>query len=304
MSIFDNSNLFGNIAKLQLQNTMKIVLAFFTLIFITLTVSGQIITTFAGNGTAGSSGNGGTATSAQLNKPNAVCSDNAGNIYIADHHNHVIRKVNSAGIISIFAGTGIEGNSGDGGPAIAANIGWPIGICRDNNGNIYIADRFFCVIRKVDNAGNISTYAGTGVFGYSGDGGPAINAKMFAPSGICIDNGGNLYIAEFGNQIIRKVNSSGIISTVAGIPQMSGYWGDGGPAVDALLASPTDVSCDNLGNYYIADRGNNIVRKVNTSGIITRFAGNGFGYAGNGGPALAASFHWIYNVLADNLGNL
>jgi hypothetical protein len=179
---------------------MKSLILFFYLLLLTTTgVHAQMIHTFAGNGTVGSSGNGGPAISAQLYDPQAVCSDNSGNIYIADHENHVVRKVNSAGSISVFAGTGVSGNSGDGGPASVAQLGYPYGVCSDPAGNIYITDRHYQVVRKVDISGSISTVAGTGVFGYSGNGGPATAAKLYAPTSICADNLGNIYFAEFGN---------------------------------------------------------------------------------------------------------
>jgi gliding motility-associated-like protein len=268
-------------------------------------VNAQVITTFAGNGTIGFSGDGGPAIAAQLFSPSSVCIDNAGNIYIADQQNHVVRKVNSAGIISVFAGTGVSGYSGDGGPANAAQLGIPNGLCIDNLGNIYITDDNKNVVRKVDPSGIISTVAGTGVFGYSGDDGSAINAKLFAPGGICTDNNGNIYFAEFGNQVIRKVNlSTGIITTVAGNHQL-GWWGDGGPAVNASLNSPTSVSIDKEGNLYIADMGNSVIRKVNTSGIISTMAGNRtLGFGGDGGPATDASLKFPFYVYVDDKGNL
>ncbi len=278
---------------------------FLFLFAIATNAQAQIITTFAGNGSAGSSGNGGPAISAQLFDAQTVCIDNSGNIYIADHGNHVIRKVNTSGIISIFAGNGALGYLGDGGPATSAQLGYPYGVCADAAGNIYITDDYSHTIRKVDINGIISTVAGNGNFGYSGDGGLAINAELYAPCSICTDNIGNIYFVEFGTDIIRKINNSGIISTVAGTPWINGNYGDGGLAIEAQLSSPTGVSVDNAGNIYIADVGNCVIRKVDPSGIITTFAGGaGIDYAGDGGPATLAQLRFPYFVHADNNGNV
>ena len=280
---------------------MKLIITFLLSCFV-LNSNSQIITTFAGTGSVGYSGNGGPATSALLFDPQTLCTDNAGNVYIPDHGNHVVRVVNTLGIISIFAGTGISGNSGDGGPASAAQLMFPYGLCKDNAGNIYISDQGVNVIRKVTPAGIISTIAGTGSFGFSGDGGPALLAHFSGAGGMAIDNSGNLYVADFGNQRIRKINSSGIITTVAG--SSSVFLGDGGPATQASLSSPTGVCVDNLGNFYIADMGNSRIRKVDASGIITTFAGQSIGYSGNGGPAINASLKYPFFVYSDNSGNI
>jgi gliding motility-associated-like protein len=271
--------------------------------YISVPLNAQIITTVAGNGTVGFSGMGGPATSAQLYDPQSACTDNAGNVYVADLDNHVVWKINNSNIISIFAGTGVAGSSGDGGPAGAAKIGLPYGVCSDNAGNIYITDQYNQTVRKVDVNGNISTIAGNGTFGYSGDGGPAINAQLSAPCGICADNYGNIFFAEFGNQVIRKISSTGIISTVAGTGIL-GYFGDGGLATDAMLNSPTGVSVDNSGNIYIADMGNSRIRKVDGTGIITNFAGSDPGYSGDGGSAASSKLKFPYFVYADGNGNV
>lgn len=273
--------------------------------FITHYLEAQIITTYAGNGISGFSGDGGNALLAKLSIPQSVCSDNLGNIYIADRNNAVVRKVNSLGIITTFAGTGIIGYTGDGGLATNAKIGIPSDVCIDNLGNLFISDFGWNVIRKVDTLGIITTVAGTGVTGYSGDGGLAINALLFGPTGICVDNNNNLYIAEYQYKIIRKVSSSGIISTFAGVPSSpgyaGGYSGDGDLATNAQLSRPTDVSADASGNIYIADQGNSAIRKVNLAGIISTFAGgNGIGYSGNGGVAIAAKLNIPFFVFSSN----
>jgi hypothetical protein len=282
---------------------MKWICIFF-LSYLSLPLNAQIITTVAGNGTVGFSGVGGPAASAHLHDPQSVCSDNAGNIYVADLGNHVVWKINSSNIISIFAGTGIVGSSGDGGPADAAKIGFPYGVCSDNAGNIYITDQYNGTVRKVGVNGNISTIAGNGSFGYLGDGGPATDAELSSPCAICVDKFGNVFFADFGNQTIRKINSSGIISTVAG-NGMIGNFGNGGLATEAMLNSPTGVSVDNAGNIYIADMGNSCIRKVDAAGIITTFAGSdSIGYSGDGGPGTSAELKYPYFVYVDENGNV
>lgn len=180
-----------------------------------LDASGKL-TVVAGNGTYGFSGDGGPATSASLSIPYGVALDGAHNLYIADLYNQRIRKVDSSGTISTVAGSGTYGFSGDGGPATSANLGSPDGVAVDGAGNLYIADLYNRRVRKVDTRGTISTVAGDGRYGFSGDGGAATNASLSNPTGLAIDAAGNLYIADSGNGRIRKVDTSGMISTVAG----------------------------------------------------------------------------------------
>jgi gliding motility-associated-like protein len=263
----------------------------------------QIITTFAGNGTYGYSGNGGPATSAQFAWQMGLAIDNAGNVYIADHDNNVIRVVNSAGIISTFAGNHSVGFSGDGGPASAAALYHPSWLTTDNFGNLYFIDQNNAVIRKVDPSGIITTLT-NGSSGYSGDGGPLSAATFRTLTGITIDNAGNMYISDWGNNVIRKVNTSGIVSTIAGTGT-AGFSGDGGPATAAQLNLPYQVKLDNAGNIYIPDNGNTRIRKINTAGIITTIAGTGgFGYSGDGGAATAATFRYPWALSLDNNDNI
>ena len=265
-----------------------------------------VITTVAGAGSTGESGggfggDGGPATAAQLNRPTGVALDGAGNLYIADLRNDRIRKVDSAGVISTVAGDGTGGYRGDGGPATAAQLNRPTGVALDGAGNLYITDRVNHRIRKVDAAGVISTVAGAGRGGYRGDGGPAVAAQLNYPTGVALDGAGNLYIADWGNDRIRKVDSAGVISTVAG----GGSGGDGGPATAALLNLPGDVALDGAGNLYIADTLNNRIRKVDAAGVISTVAGDGTrGYGGDGGPATAAQLTFPYGVAPDGSGNL
>ncbi len=263
-----------------------------------------IISTVAGNGSFGFSGDDGVATSASLYYPTHVAVDASGNLYIADQGNNRIRKVSPSGIISTVAGNGSAGFSGDGGLATAASLYRPQGVAVDALGNLYIADISNQRIRKVNTSGIISTVAGIGSFGFSGDGGSATAASLHNPSGVAVDASGNLYIADYSNYRIRKVNTSGIISTVAGNSSY-GFSGDGGSATAARLNNPIGVAVDASGNLYIADENNNRIRKVSPSGIISTVAGNGIsGFSGDGGAATAASLNYPRGVVVDGSGNL
>src|SRR5437867_2281477 len=263
---------------------------------------GGTISTYAGSGNFGFSGDGGPATAAELNFPRDVALDPAGNLYIADSGNSRIRKVSPGGTISTYAGSGSRGFSGDGGPAAAAQLNNPVGMALDPAGNLYIADITNNRIRKVTSGGTISTYAGSGSFGFSGDGGPATDAQLGVPVGVALDPAGNLYIADHDNARIRKVTSGGTISTYAGSGSR-GLSGDGGPATAAQLYSPHGVALDTAGNLYIAD--SNRIRKVTPGGTISTYAGTGTGpFSGDGGPATAAQLNVPVGVAVDPAGNL
>jgi sugar lactone lactonase YvrE len=310
------------------------------------------IATIAGNGQAPSSGDGGPATSALLASPGGVAVDSAGNVFIADSGNYRIREVTPGGIITTVAGNGTYGSSGDGGPATSAQME-PINVALDAAGNLFLFDRPNRRVRKVSSGGMITTVTFVGgnnytvaadsagdvffgsivavieispdgtihtvagsTFGFSGDGGPATNAQLAYPGGVALDGAGNLYIADIQNHRVRKVTPDGIISTIAGSstttsntgcchPSPGGFSGDGGPAIDAQLSFPADVAVDVAGNVYIADWGNNRIRKVSTDGIITTIAGNGIqGYSGDGGPASSASLSGPTALAVDGGGNI
>jgi trimeric autotransporter adhesin len=255
-------------------------------------VSGGVITTVAGNGTAGYSGDNGPATGAQLDQPSCVAVDAAGNLYIADTLNYRIREV-SGGVITTVAGNGIYGFSGDNGPATNAEFDYPYGIAVDSAGNLYFADVGNMRIRKVSN-GVITTVATT---------------EGLYPGGVAVDSAGNLYIADTGNNLIREV-SNGVITTVAGAPPPNGagaggFSGDGGPATSAQLNAPFGVAVDSAGNLYIADTENFRIRKV-SGGVITTIAGNGPppGFSGDGGPATSAQLNEPLGVAVDSAGNV
>ena len=239
------------------------------------------ITTVAGIGEPGFSGDGGPATKARLDFPNAVAVDREGNLYISDGLNYRIRKVDNDGIITTFAGTGEAGHSGDGGPATSAKLTEPDQMTFDDRGNLYFVD--YTSVRKIDPSGTITTVAGTGRLGFSGDGGPAIEAR-FEANALALDRAGKMYISDTENNRIRMVDKEGIIHTVAGTGK-EGYSGDGGPATKAALALPTGIAVDGEGNLFIACHHNSRVRKVDRNGTITTFAGTGqMGFNREKGP--------------------
>ena len=242
--------------------------------------SGQVVT-IAGSGLTGDSGDGGPATSARFGRIEGLAVDHAGNIYIADADNNRIRRVDSAGTIETVAGTGEFGWEGDGVPATSATLTAMSGLATDRNGNLYIADTWADRIRKIDSAGTISTVAGTGEEGRSGDGGPALAAQLNRPRGVAVDNAGNIYIADSANHQVRRVDVSGTIATFAGTGD-DGDLGDGGPATAAQLSEPYAVAIDPAGNVFIADAGNSTVRKVDSGGKITTVAGGRDVRAGTG----------------------
>ena len=264
----------------------------------------------AGEGEVRFSGDGGPATDALLNFPSDVFVDASGNLYIVDRSNHRIRKVDTSGVITTVVGRDIgEGEvrfSGDGGPATEALLNLPYGICGDSAGNLYIADTNNNRVRKVDASGVITTVVGSGELGFQGDGGPATDALLARPYRIAVDGADNLYIVDRSNDRIRKVDAvSGIITTVAGSDER-GFIGDGGPATEAALSLPWDVSVDGSGNLYIADSSNNRIRKVDAvSGIITTVAGNGErGFNSDWLPATAAQLNRPTGIDLDRNGDL
>jgi uncharacterized protein (TIGR03437 family) len=264
--------------------------------------AGGNIGTFAGNGGYSYSGDGGPATGAQLNAPHGVAADSAGNYYIADSGNNVVRKVSAGGAITTFAGNGKAGFGGDGGAATSAQLNGPQGLVVDSAGDVYIADTGNSRVREVS-GGTINTVAGSGTPGYSGDGGAATGAKLYSPVGLALDAKGNLYIADTNNSAIRKV-SNGTISTVAG-NGVQGYSGDGGPALSAQLNDPQGVAVDSAGNLYITDTLNYAIRQVSPNGNIATIAGNGVaGYSGDGGPASQAQLTYPTGIAVDSGGDV
>jgi uncharacterized protein (TIGR03437 family) len=298
--------------------------------------SAGVLTTVAGNGKDGFSGDGGPATSASLS-PRGMALDAAGNLYIADTENNRIRKV-TGGVITTVAGTGASGFSGDG-PAASATLSSPAGIAVDAAGNLFIADSFNRRIRKLTPGGAISTVAGTGSPGVSGDGGLATNATLESPTGVAVDAAGDLFIADIGlirkvtpdgkintlvqannaaiatdaagnlylsvngSNVVRRVTPSGVVTTVAGTGTQ-GFSGDGGPAINAML-SADGLAVDAAGNLYVADADNHRVRKVTSNGTISTVAGNNlYRFSGEGGLAVNATLNFPNGLTLDAAGNL
>ena len=271
-----------------------------------VTVASGNISTVAGTGTAGFSGD--LSASAPIASPNHIALDAAGNLYVAEQGNHRIRKIEvSTGVISTVAGTSVEGNSGDGGAATAAQLDSPSGVALDSAGNIYIADTDNHSIRKVTVAsGNIAVLAGTGSSGFSGDGGAATSAQLSSPSAVALDSSGNVYIADGTNERIRKVTiASGIIETIAGTG-LPGYSGDGGLATGAQVNFPLGVALDSAGNVYISDTFGQRIRKIDAAdSTISTVAGTGAaGFSGDGGLATAAQLNYPRGLTLDSAGNL
>ncbi|HKD08820.1 MAG TPA: BACON domain-containing carbohydrate-binding protein [Bryobacteraceae bacterium] len=263
-------------------------------------VSNGVITTVAGNGTIGYSGDKGPAGGAQLSFPYGVALDPAGNLYIADAGNSRIRIV-SNGLIATVAGNGTAGFNGDYGLATNAQLSSPAGIALDAAGNLYIADTDNARVRTVSNL-VITTVAGDGTQGFSGDGGRAISAQLSSPTGVAVDAAGNLYIADTSNDRVRSV-SNRVITTVAG-DGIPGFSGDNSPATGAQLSSPAGIAVDAAGNLYIADTSNARVRRV-SNGVITTVAGNGApGFSGDNGPATRAQLNSPTGIAVDAAGNL
>jgi len=269
--------------------------------------TGGVIHTVAGNGTAGFAGDGGLATSAELNSPDDVLPDNSGNFYITDHDNRRVRKVSSSGIISTFAGNGSGGCAGDGGPATSASLGRPTGLLIYSGslvGNVptlLIGNACQARIRGVKLSTNIiHTFVGT-LKGFDGNGHLALSSKFLSPGGVMVDNSGDLLIGDAGNDEVRKVAvGTTLVTAFAG-----GYLGNGGHGTLASLNDPENIAFDKSGNLYIVEANGDRIRKLSTTGVISLFAGTGIsGYSGDGGKATAAQLWFPYGVAADNAGNV
>lgn len=263
-----------------------------------------LISTVAGNGKLGNAGDGGLATAASLNNPSSLELDAAGNLYIADTNNNVVRVVDSStGIISTVAGNGSAAYAGDGGQATASSLKTPNGLTFDPAGNLYIADTGNNAVRRVNiTTGIITTVAGNGTAAYSGDGGVAETATLNSPWGVTYTNSGVLYIADQKNHAIRKVDATGIITTIAGNGN-PGFSGDGGPALASRLSSPSSVIVDPAGNIYISDTGNNRIQKINpVTNIIKTVAGSGAN--GDRNPATQVALYGPYTIALDAEGSL
>ena len=264
------------------------------------------VSTLAGTGQAAFGGDDGPGTAAALHWPHSVDVDPAGlSLFVADSANHRVRRLDlSSGVITTVAGTGTAGSAGDGGPAGAAQLQDPKAVYVAPSGDLYIADSGNERIRRVDRSGTIATVAGTGTTGFSGDGGPATAAQVASPRGLAGDDAGNLYVADDNNHRIRRIDPSGVVTTVAGTG-VAEATGDGGPATAAQLDHPRGVAVDGRGNLFIADSMSHRVRMVDAGGVISTVAGCGrSGYGGDGGPATVARLFEPRGVAVDSAGRL
>ncbi len=262
------------------------------------------ISTIAGTGRAGFSGDDGPAVNAALNFPSSMAVDAADNLYVADRSNSRVRKISVAGVITTVAGNGQLRVAREGIPAVEALLRSPDGVAVDPSGNLFFTEREGNRVRQVTPGGIITTKAGTGRNAFSGDGGQARNATLAFPRGLALDSQGSLYVVDSLNHRIRKIDPDGTIRTIAGngIPTFAG---DGGPAVNASIALPEGIAIDAAGNLYIGDTSNQRVRKINAQGIISTLAGNGQKtYSGDGGPATAAALDAPTGVTVDAAGNI
>ncbi|MCW3121029.1 MAG: hypothetical protein JWQ38_521 [Flavipsychrobacter sp.] len=266
--------------------------------------SAGVVTTIAGTGTAGYNGDNIPATAAQLNSPVSVVVDHAGNVCVSDLGNNRIRRVDTNGIITTIAGTGVAGYNGDDQPATAAQLNSPRGLAiGPRSGNVFLADQGNNRVRIIDDKANIITYVGSGVAGYNGDWVNCKDVMLNGPYAIAFDIDGELFIADVDNERIRRTLVGRII-TFAGNGS-KGYSGDFGAATAAQLNEPIGIAVDKNGILYIADGWNGCIRQVNTSGIIATIAGNGtLGYSGDGGPAVHAQLNDPYGVAVDDGGNI
>lgn len=257
-----------------------------------------IVGTLAGDGSPGFVNAAGA--SSEFNGPAGVAADAAGNVYVADYSNNRIRKITAGGAVSTLAGNGTSGFSGDGGPATAAAFHSPVGVAADASGNIYVADINNLRIRKITSAGIVSTLAGNGNPGFSGDGGPGTAAEFKYPYGIAADAAGNLYVGDEENNRIRKITPAGVVSTFAGDGN-AGYINATGAAAE--FNTPTGIAVDASGNVYVADRGNNRIRKITPTGVVSTLAGNGTG-AFKDGIGTDAEFNGPIGVAVDASGTV
>ena len=266
-----------------------------------------IIVTVAGTGEAGYSGDGGQAADALMREPFMCAFDFEGNMFVSESRNHCVRRVDAqTGAITTIAGTGELGYAGDGGPAVLAQMSEPYSIRIDRNNDLYIVDRLNCAVRRVDaSTGIITTVAGTGEAGYSGDGGPGTAAMMREPNDCFLDGRGGLLIADIQDQRVRRLDlASGVITTFAGNGEKV-RGGDGAPAAQASILGPRAVCMDNRGNTYIAEREGNGVRRVDANGVMSTFAGTGErGYEGDGGLAINATWGAPKAIRCDSQDNI
>lgn len=263
-----------------------------------------IARTIAGSGRRGVGLAGADALACDLGSPEGICSDTHGRIYIADSYSHVVLRIEETGALTRFAGTGMPGYAGDGGPATRARLHTPFDVRLDSKGTLFIADYANHRIRAVDPNGTIRTVAGTGRPGYAGDGGPAAAATLHGPYGVFVDRQDRLLIADSHNHVIRRLAPDGVITTIAGTGQ-TGYGGDAGIATAATFDTPQSLGVDSTGRIYVGDEHNHCIRVIAADGSIGTLLGNGVaGYRGDGMPAAHAQLNDPENILIRRDGSI
>ena len=294
----------GEMRFLFVHNIDKMRKVLLLLLLLPVVVSGQVIETIAGNGSATFSGDGGTALLAGM-KPNTLTFDKTGNIFFVDAGNCRIRKINTYGIVTTIAGSSGCSYSGDERSATDANLYDPVSIAIDTSGNIYTSTAGDHRIRKISTSGIITTIAGTGISGYNGDNIPATAAQLFYPYISVVDTAGNILICDYDNHRVRKITPEGMINTIAG-GSSAGHSGDGGPAMDAQLRTPSLIAYSSSGDLYVSDNVDRCIRRISALGIITTFAGTPgvVGNTGDSGPATNATFTLPNGLALDDTGNL
>jgi len=259
-----------------------------------LSPSSVTVNTVAGSGTPGSTNGAGTAAS--FYQPTGIATDASGNIYVADFGNNMIRKIGKAGVVTTLAGSGTQGSAN--GTGAAASFYQPTGVAADASGNIYVADNDNNQVRKITPGGVVTTLAGSGTKGSVNGTGTA--AEFAYPLGVATDAAGNVYVADFGNNLIRKITPAGVVSTLAGSGTAGAVNGTG---TAAAFNQPSALAIDASGNIYVADYGNNLVRKISTAGVVTTLAGSGSAGSANGNGT-AASFNNPQGIAVDASGNV